>query len=627
MRHARWSLTRCFGSPCSRVPAAEATLRAGLIEGDLHLVEKALRKGTGGARSCMSSGAPPAKMDFAYRDDAESGRPARSLEYLCQGSRMKETRRPRSVRRAQASDIRRAEVLRYFFTDAELAGHVWEQLELAAAEAFQAAPDPEALRSRGGEGALASGVLTLARSRPTALHRCAYTGSCEVLATLRETMAWCGWEVHAGPRPTQGAPWSLEAPDASVSGHVLEAPASWTPGMCALAGDLRQCRRHCLELGYGGFAVRGGLAYFIPAQPSVVEGLSILESGTTLYVAPGPHDRVSRMAVAALLLGQDQRGESPLDVALRRGDVECAVLLARMGSLEALHAEKRELSVMDRILYGGLPQWFARAVALPGQILAGISGAARRVAGTGTGAEDYGNLVFQGAEQIRGRVLNDRAQVMEATGVSAAVAEALLRHYGHSPEAAIGAFRADPQGATTAAKVPLEAGEVDVQVPDPAAAQEALQCGVCFGDLPAEPSTPPRRHLLPCGGRAHPFCDDCLQRYVEGRLEEGDVRGLVCPDPSCRLPLAEEAVEGICGAAARARFVQLAASQAVDAAAHLSWCPMPGCGRAVARSEGMAATCGCGFTFCSACREPGGHEPASCQGWAAWKQEFPEEES
>eukprot|EP00969_Alexandrium_andersonii_P007285 317680-Alexandrium_andersonii.AAC.1 len=37
-------------------------------------------------------------------------------------------------------------------------------------------------------------------------------------------------------------------------------------------------------------------------------------------------------------------------------------------------------------------------------------------------------------------------------------------------------------------------------------------------------NTPPLWRQLPCGGR-HPFCDDCLRHFVDGRLAEGDVRG------------------------------------------------------------------------------------------------------
>jgi len=92
------------------------------------------------------------------------------------------------------------------------------------------------------------------------------------------------------------------------------------------------------------------------------------------------------------------------------------------------------------------------------------------------------------------------------------------------------------------------------------------------------------------------------------------------------LPLGEDVLERISGPSARSRFVQLAASQAVDGAAHVAWCPQPGCGRALVRSLGLTVQCSCGYRFCSSCLWAGGHEPASCQDWEAWRREFPNPE-
>lgn len=78
---------------------------------------------------------------------------------------------------------------------------------------------------------------------------------------------------------------------------------------------------------------------------------------------------------------------------------------------------------------------------------------------------------------------------------------------------------------------------------------------------------------------------------------ELEVSGMLCPEPTCRLPVDEMAVEAILGAAGRQKFVRLAALRDVDAASgHIAWCPQPGCGKAVARPEGGSAVrCRCGY--------------------------------
>jgi len=155
--------------------------------------------------------------------------------------------------------------------------------------------------------------------------------------------------------------------------------------------------------------------------------------------------------------------ETPLDVALRRGDPIMTRLLASIGCQESalLQTCAHELEVLDRVLYGGLPQWLARAVgALP--------------TGGGSQNSEPANAVLEDAEQIRDRVHMDLKYVMSAAGVSEAEAEALLRHFARSPEAVVGAYRADPVATRRAARLPdisTARGQMD--------AQASGQCGVC----------------------------------------------------------------------------------------------------------------------------------------------------
>lgn len=587
-------------SPWHVVPTPEAMLRSGLISGDLRQVFEALHpERVRPPLGCLSYGRA-ASLHYAYFDDAQQqgvgaggsaaadageavSLPARALDYLGQGSlckhaaarRANASARQQMQRRSQASDERRAAVLRELFKDSAHAAALWAQLGT--------------WDDGGAAGGSACGLgQALEESPPertNIFHRCAASGSKLVLNSLLNAVDWRQWRMH----------WNKDVADADDSDYL---PA-W---------NLRKCRLHCLQRGYGGFVVVAGYAYFRKQPAAELANRLVFRANTAFHIAPGPSPELPPNSLAPLLLGKDREGNSPLDVSLRAGG-ETLRLVGPMGGLEcgALRFEKRELEALDRALYGGLPQWLARLVGTLPQ------------AGNAAPAGATSGVVLESAEDIRNQVLRDRDMVARSTGTSAAVAEALLRHFDHSPEAAIGAYRADPVAARAAAHLPQ-----DDAAP---AVSPAPECGICFTDLPDEGRGPPLRAFLPCGGGAHVFCDDCLRRHVEGRLEEGDIQGVVCPDPTCRLPIAEEAVAAMCGPSARARFVQIAASQAVDRAAHMTWCPRPGCGRAVARSEGLTVKCSCGFSFCSSCQVHGGHEPATCENWEAWQKEYPDPEA
>ena len=166
-------------------------------------------------------------------------------------------------------------------------------------------------------------------------------------------------------------------------------------------------------------------------------------------------------SLAALLVGQVD-GRAAMDVALESGDVQAVVELGKLGCRANEDGQARTMTdaaILDRMLYGGMPQWLARTVG-------NLSYAGRH-------ADDCGT-VLQDAEEIRGRVLKDVEKVQRATGTSTAVAEALLRHFGHSPEAAIGQYQVDAKAAKAAAGI------------REGPASSELVCGICFTGARAE---------------------------------------------------------------------------------------------------------------------------------------------
>jgi len=153
-------------------------------------------------------------------------------------------------------------------------------------------------------------------------------------------------------------------------------------------------------------------------------------------------------------------------------------------------------------------------------------------------------------------------------------------------------------------------------------------CIVCFDDVICSSGA--------CKSFAckHVTCDECLRSHVDVRLKEGDVASIVCPEPSCRLPVSEAMLCELFNSSESrqlSRFQDLKALKFVDAHGASAWCPKPGCGRAVslvgawkhpnsqATAEGeIDVTCSCKTKFCFKCKEVGGHEPVGCDKWKSW---------
>eukprot|EP00913_Durusdinium_trenchii_P009707 g9120.t1 len=189
-------------------------------------------------------------------------------------------------------------------------------------------------------------------------------------------------------------------------------------------------------------------------------------------------------------------------------------------------------------------------------------------------------IVLENPEEIRNHTQKEVFQLQMATRLPLPVCAKILRHFGRA-ELAIAEFHRDPQAVLRSNGVPSLAGE--------ARREDGGVCGICF-----EPS---------------------------GELQNG----MVCPEPTCRLPLDDTAVAALLGPVAREKFVKISA--ALDVAArpgHIAWCPQPGCGKAVARSGGLTVRCACGYRFCCGCKLPGGHEPCSCEQWKAWIDAHPQ---
>ncbi|CAE7029418.1 ANKIB1, partial [Symbiodinium natans] len=323
-----------------------------------------------------------------------------------------------------------------------------------------------------------------------------------------------------------------------------------------------------------------------------------------------------------LLAIEDASGDSPCEVALRNGHMVCARLLA-----------------------GDHDQWQG-LLKLPHQrhaLRECLSGALGRMSPDGSLSKEplAKHVVHEGEKQLLSALEQQIQELQNSCGLVASsgtqslqllprdAAEALLQSHMFDVEAAVAAFRVSPREALDAAGLrsvdflpasdqeqglgPRTLGQRDG--PDRAAPSV---CIVCFDEVDASKSA---CRLLLC---KHWTCDSCLSMHVKVRLDEGDVTGVICPEPNCRMPISEEILSLLFGAGSQeqTKLEQLKTMKFVDMNKNMAWCPAPGCGRAVSlpaqESQGnkilsATAVCACGTQFCFSCKTLGGHEPAPCQ--------------
>jgi len=153
--------------------------------------------------------------------------------------------------------------------------------------------------------------------------------------------------------------------------------------------------------------------------------------------------------------------------------------------------------------------------------------------------------------------------------------------------------------------------------PQPASAQPAVQCLICF-DSTNEYSA------LACG---HHYCNECYTSYVAHKVsDEGfDCIRATCPDTKCPLRMTKQlATSLLADDEERLKQFDNAASIArsfVDDQPGLKWCPAPDCGSAVRllrpSQAPLGVKCSCSHRFCFKCSQED-HTPCSCEDLQKW---------
>lgn len=128
---------------------------------------------------------------------------------------------------------------------------------------------------------------------------------------------------------------------------------------------------------------------------------------------------------------------------------------------------------------------------------------------------------------------------------------------------------------------------------------EEQNCGICT------------RNLL--GGKfnffsgcEHFFCIDCVQTFVIGKIQEGKVGDILCPDKNCKKPLNDWDIRNVgLSKSDRERYEKLSLNNAIAEMDDVGWCPVAGCGSIanIDREDNTGKCQHCEFHFCLDCRQ------------------------
>ncbi|XP_063955121.1 ankyrin repeat and IBR domain-containing protein 1-like [Lytechinus pictus] len=257
--------------------------------------------------------------------------------------------------------------------------------------------------------------------------------------------------------------------------------------------------------------------------------------------------------------------------------------------------------------------------------------------------ESYVGLKPQELQEAKDALVVETADMLR---VPLFTAEALLRNYEWSREVLLEEWISNPKECCekSGVKSPDEVEHaiqdhtlttIDNEPETRHVAEDETECDICTEVISGEESPVE----MPCH---HHFCKMCWERYLSGKIAEGNAHNIMCPAFECCKLVPVEIIEAIVSREIARRFLQFDIKAFVDTNPSLKWCPKVGCGQAVKlplNTEpasprdvsspsapppmSKAVDCGRGHLFCWDCSgEP--HDPCSCENWKRWSEKIAE---
>lgn len=137
-------------------------------------------------------------------------------------------------------------------------------------------------------------------------------------------------------------------------------------------------------------------------------------------------------------------------------------------------------------------------------------------------------------------------------------------------------------------------------------AKSRVQCLVCLAEKAGTDSF----QFFKC---QHAFCVECITGYFESQIEEGNVKGLSCPDPNCNEQALPTEVQKLVSKDTYTRYDDLLLQATLSEMSDVVRCPQMKCQTPViAEPNSKLAMCEkCQYAFCTMCQR-GWHGEAPC---------------
>ncbi|TTX06328.1 E3 ubiquitin-protein ligase RNF14 [Bagarius yarrelli] len=122
-------------------------------------------------------------------------------------------------------------------------------------------------------------------------------------------------------------------------------------------------------------------------------------------------------------------------------------------------------------------------------------------------------------------------------------------------------------------------------------------CGICFSEKLGSACT----QFKEC---QHVYCRDCVRKFFQIQIRDGQVHCLTCPEPECTSVATPSQVKLLVGEDEFARYDRLLLQNSLDLMADVVYCPRTSCCTAVMLEPNatMGQCPSCRYAFCTLCK-------------------------
>jgi E3 ubiquitin-protein ligase RNF14 len=125
---------------------------------------------------------------------------------------------------------------------------------------------------------------------------------------------------------------------------------------------------------------------------------------------------------------------------------------------------------------------------------------------------------------------------------------------------------------------------------------QIFTCKICFCEKPGKQCL----HFTPCN---HVFCQECLKGYFEVQIGDGNVQGLLCPEPGCDTTATPGHVKQVVAEEIFERYDRLLLQSTLDKMSDIMYCPRQACGSPVILDQESGSCASCSYVFCIFCKK------------------------